>query len=552
MKLKLREIFFFLILSVAFFSCSNNKIENNRLVVGIPADVESLNPMYAINVNEGNVTELLYLSLVEHNWNEEKGEIESAPMLAKSWRWNNDSTEVTLNLRNDVYWSDSVKFTAQDVVFSFDVYSDPKTESVRYGTFEKFYTDTLNHINIAKTFDIVSPTKLKLYFLPHSVPSLFDIDIPIIPKHIFEKIDRKNLTTAEENFHPVSDGPYRLVKWERNQSVILKANENSVFYKPGMIAEVVFKVVPDYNSRLTQLKNGEVDLVEDIKTEDVPEIRKEEKLKIVPVKGREYDYIGWNNIDPEKYNRNKKVAPNKFFGNPKVRKALTYAINRKEILEEFMGNFGEIAVGPVTPIFKGAVDTSIKPYNYNIELAKQMLDEAGWKDKNKDGIREKGGRKFSFTLYVPSNNPRRKYAANVVKNSLKAIGVDAKIEMMELGVFINNLYEKKFNAWIVGWYVPVPIDLHTYWYSDLEQTPLNFVSYQNKEIDNLLNRMEKESSKKRLNKLYVQFQKIIHQDEPVTFLYWIDNLTAYNKRIENADINPLGVVHHVWKWSLKN
>ncbi len=97
------------------------------------------------------------------------------------------------------------------------------------------------------------------------------------------------------------------------------------------------------------------------------------------MKGREYDYIGWNNIDPAAFNKDKKVTPNKFFGSANVRKALTYAINRKEILDSYLNNYGELAVTPVTPIFKNSIDSSIKPYPYDVQKAKELLAEEGWK-----------------------------------------------------------------------------------------------------------------------------------------------------------------------------
>ena len=143
---------------------------------------------------------------------------------------------------------------------------------------------------------------------------------------------------------------------------------------------MIFKIVPDYNSRITQLKKGEVDFVELVKTEDIPELKKADNLNITSQKGREYDYVAWNNIDYELYNKTKKIEPNKFFGSSDVRKALTYGINRKEILDEYMSGHGQLSIGPVSPIFKGAVDSDLKPYEYNPEKAKQLLASEGWKD----------------------------------------------------------------------------------------------------------------------------------------------------------------------------
>ena len=540
-----------IIVLISFQSCKQKTlVESNRVVVALNADVSTLSPLFAFSLDEGSISELLFLSLIQPDWNDAKSNLEIKPMLAKNWEWNKDSSSITFSLRNDVKWSDGENCTVEDVVFSFDVYSDPDVQSRLYGEFGNFYIDKDKHINLKKTFDIISSYSLKINFIPKSKPNLFAIAIPIIPKHIYDKIPRKDFATAKQNMAPVCNGPFLLSSWERDQSLILKANKNSYLYNPDNISELIFKIIPDYNSRLTQLKNGEIDLMDLIRPDDIEDLKQDKSISIIPVKGREYDYIGWNNIDPDDYNKNNKVVPNKFFGSAKVRKALTYAINRKVILEDYLNNYGELAVTPVTPIFKNSIDTSIKAYPYDVYIAKKMLAEEGWRDSNHDGILDKNGIKFSFTLDIPSGNPRREYASTVVKNNLKEIGIEMNVEQLEMPVFQREIINKKVNSWMASWYVPIPIELKPFWYSDLKSTPLNLVSYQNKNVDKLLEEIGRTISDKKLNEIYFKFQKIIHDDEPVTFLYWMDDIVGCNKKIKNIDINPLGVVQKCWNWSI--
>jgi peptide/nickel transport system substrate-binding protein len=544
-------ILLIIILSLLFGNCSKEKTSDNRVIIGISSDIESLNPLFSFSVNEGNISELLFLSLVKHKWNSKTGELESTPMLAKNWQWAKDSSYLIVEIRDDVKWSDGVNTSLDDVIFSFDVYSEPLVQSRLFGSFKNFYCDENNHIDLKRTFQVLSPTRLKINFIPNSVPALFDIDFPVIPKHAFEKIKRNEIQTSEENFKPVSNGPFVLSKWERNQSIILKVNKSSFLYNPGNINELIFKIVPDYVSRINQLKNGEIDLVEDIKTEDILDLQKNENLKIVPVKGREYDYLGWNNIDGDIYCRSKRILPNKYFGDVRVRNALTIAVNRKEILDEFLDNNGELAFSPVSPIFIKAFNSDIKPYDYDTKIAGNLLYQAGWADNNNDGILEKENMKFYFKLYIPAGNPRREFAAKIVKNNLRQIGIETDIESVELGVFIDNLFKRNYDAWMAGWTIPIPIELKSYWFSDLEKTSLNLVGYRNKEIDNLIVLIENEKSVDQKNLLYKRFQEIVHKDQPITFLYWIDNPVAFNKRIENININPLGAVRECWTWTIK-
>ena len=547
--------YFLLIISfISFFvSCNNEKPELvNRAVIAISADLETINPIYSFSVDEGVIDETLFLSLVQFEWNAEAGNLDAKPMLAISWEWASDSSAIIFNLRDDVIWSDGKIFSAEDIIYSFDIYSDPIVQSRYYGAFKNIYKDYEEHIDINKTFEILSPYKLKINFTPGSAPSLLDVVYPIIPKHIYEKLDRKSITTSEINFNPVSNGAYKLKKWERNQMVVLEANKKFFLYKDDMIDEIIFKIVPDYNSRITQLKKGEVDFCELVKPADTKDLKNSNHLAIKPVKGREYDYIGLSNIDVEKYSENQTVYPNKLFGSKKVRQALAYAVNKKEILSEYLNNYGELAATPFSSIFKSYYDESLIPIEYNPKKAKQLLLEDGWNDFDNNGVIEKNGVEFAFTLYIPSGNPLREYAATVIENNLKAIGIEMKPQKLELGAFIEKLYTKKMDAWMASSYIPVPLDLKTIWYSDLEKTPNNFSSYQSTDVDRIIEALDKKASDVEKKDLYLKFQKNIYQDCPVVFLYWTDNIIVYNKRLENITINPFGALQKIWEWEIRN
>lgn len=536
-----------------FVSCNNEKPElMNRAVIAISADLETINPIYSFSVDEGVIDETLFLSLIQFGWNNEAGDLYAEPMLALSWEWASDSSWIIFNLRDDVLWSDGKKFSAEDVVYTFDIYSDPIVQSRFYGSFKHVYQDFEEHIDITKTFEVLTPYKLKMNFTPDSAPALVDIVYPIIPKHIYEKLDRKSITTSEINFNPVSSGAYKLKKWERNQMIVLEADKNSFLYKEDMIKEIIFKIVPDYNSRITQLKKGEVDFCELIKPADTRDLKGFKELKIETVKGREYDYIGLNNIDVEKYSMDNTISSNKFFGSRKIRKALSFAVNKKEILSEYLNNYGELAVTPVSPIFKAYYDDTLKPIEFNLEKAKSLLREEGWSDTNNNGVIEKNGIEFSFTLFIPSGNPLREFATTVIANNLKSIGVVMKIQKLELGAFIENLYTKKMDAWMISSYIPVPLDLKTVWHSNLEKTPNNFASYQSSIVDEIVEALDGKVDEIDRKILLYNFQSNIYNDCPVVFLYWTHNIIVHNNRLDSITIDPFGAIQKIWEWKIRN
>ena len=174
----------------------------------------------------------------------------------------------------------------------------------------------------------------------------------------------------------------------------------------------------------------------------------------------------------------------------------------------------------------------------------------GWVDKNTDGIIERGEVEFKIDIYTNSGNPRREYVATIVKNNLHAIGIDVNIQILESGGFIDGLMKRNFDAWISGWTIPVPIDLYPFWYSDPEVGIFNFSTYQGKVKDEILDSLALKLTEEEKINLYKKLQDIFYNDEPVTFLYWFDNIIAYNKRISKIKLSQLGLVKNAWEWQV--
>ena len=429
------------------------------------------------------------------------------------------------------------------------MFSDPIVQSRLTGTFNFLYTDKDGKIDIEKSFTVISPTEFIIHFPENVAVHINDISIPVIPENIFSDIRRDQLNNSHINYDIVTCGAFKLKKWDKNQSIVLEADSSSFLFNQDQVSEIIFKIVPDYTSRVLQLKKADLDLIELVKVEDMEDLKANVTLKLFNNVGREYDYIGWNNIDPEQFHKGE-IVPNNLFGSKNVRKALTYAINRNEIIEEYLLGQGEVASTPISPIFKSAFNNEIKPYDYNPDEAKKLLAMDGWKDDDNNGILEKDGEEFKFKMYYPVGNPLREYASTVVKNNLKMVGIDVTSEKMELGAFIDNLYDRKLDAWMAGWGVPISFELKPFWYSDPNIGVLNFACYGSSEVDSILNLLDTKVSDDRRNELVKKFQMVIHKDEPVTFLYWTPNIVAYNKRIKNVNITPNGVLVHCWEWTL--
>ncbi|MCW8824651.1 MAG: ABC transporter substrate-binding protein, partial [Ignavibacteriaceae bacterium] len=289
----IKSVTYLTLIFVLMWNCSDQKHQKDeRIIIGIESDVQTINPMYAFSYSEGNLIDLLFMKPAIEIWNDSTGMIEFQPMLAEKWEWNDDHDMLRLYLRKDIFWSDSVPITADDIVYTFDVYSDPKVESRFFGQFKNFYALDDSQIDIKKTFKVISPTILEVYFRKDGDPSLLDINLEIIPKHIWSKYKKEDLPQAQANFEPITSGPFKLIKWEREALISLSIDSSSFLYNPDNIKEIIFKIVPDYKLRITQLKTGAIDIVDNIKSEDIDELKLVEKLNLISLRGRDYDYIG--------------------------------------------------------------------------------------------------------------------------------------------------------------------------------------------------------------------------------------------------------------------
>lgn len=540
-----------ILISLIAGNCSKDQSsDKNVVVIGIPSDVATINPLYAFDLQEGHLTDLLFLKPAMEKWNDSLGLIEFEPMLAESWNVNKDSSFITVNLRDNIFWSDGKPITVDDIIFSFDVYSDPKVNSRLYGLFGNFYSDENLHVDAGKTFRKNSEKSLTIFFKDYKQFSFLDINFAILPSHAYQKISRDDIGTAEINFKPITSGPFKVYKWERDQKIHLIADSSSYLFNGNNVQEIIFKIVPDDFSLFTQLKTGEVDLIEGFEAERVKELNDYEQLTTTSIKGRDFDYLGWNNIDPDAYQK-KQIKPNRFFSSAKIRKALSIAINRNEIFRSVIGKFGQIYDSPISPIFKSYIDSSLFSFDYNPSLAKQMLEDEGWKDNNGDGILEKDNKKFSFNIYSNTGNPIREYAATVIKNNLKEIGIEAETIFVERSELIDGLINKKYDAFLSGWTVQIPLNLDNFRDPVSEKGMFNFSGYNNQEVNDLLANLNPSDSESKKFSTYKSISKILKETEPVTILFWVDNIIVYNKRIKNLKISPLGLYNDAWAWRVE-
>ena len=524
-------------------------VQGGTLNIALINDIDSFNPVVTSpDLSTSAVQDLLFPALASTHWNDSLGYDEYEPLLASSWAIPAEKNCVKFGLRKNVSWSDGRALGLNDIIYSYKLYSDPSSASSNNYLFENFYRDSKSKMDISKSITKINDTAFAIQYVNYVRNPLHVSILKIVPDN-FYGVDLKKLREDPNSLKPISAGPYKLDKWEANQSVSLIRNDNYSLGPKPLIDKIVFKILPEYTSRLTALKTGDIDFMEGIRPEDIKSLASYNNINTLTLRGRNYEFVCWNNIDGKLYQKTGLIKPHPLFGSKNVRKALTMAIDRQEIIDGFIGSYGEICNGPISPIFKWAYNSSIKAIEYNRQKAIQLLAEEGWIDHNNNGTIDKNGKEFIFSLFINAGNPRREFAANMIKGYLKRIGIEVKIEKLEWNLFDTKIVDRELDAFINGIGVSSDINPYEFWYSDLKKAQMNDPGFQNKRVDEIIIAANK-LSQKDAAPYWKEFQEIIHDEQPCTFLYWYANVIGYNKRVHNLQSNIWDPYNQISLWWL--
>lgn len=540
-------------ITLLFIACGKKSgTEDSRpgtAVVGVTSDVDNFNPVVSTEAIASQVNGTMFPSIFDLSFDMGEGRLIYKPMLARAWEFQNDGKDVILHLRDDVRWEDGVPVTAEDIKFSFSLYGDPEVGSHRRNYVDNMiFTD--GKFDVEKSITVVDDTTMIFHFALQDPEQLFHINLQPIPKHIYRNANRKSLRTNPNNSTPVSAGPFRLVKWTRDQEIVLGKNTRCNLPYPAKLERVILRVINEPTTRLAELKKGTLDMMFPIYPENVKDIEENyPQIRLEKLPPRGYDYIGWANIDFETYNEKKIIKAHALFGSKRVRQAMTYGINRQGIIDGFLGEYGELAITDFSPVFRWAMNTNLQPYAYDPQKSRQLLKAEGWEDHDGDGMLDKDGKKFEFTLNYNAGNARRAYAATIIQDNLKQLGIKVNLAAVEGVVFFDNIAKKKYDAFLAGFSVGLAIDPSDKWSADITN-PFNNTGFQNKRVDGLIKLGRSVKVDRDAAPFWKELQAMLHEEQPETFLYWIKDIVGINRRLRNTRINILGQMDQMWDWTI--
>ena len=482
-------------------------------------DASYLNPILASDSASGDINGFVYNGLVKYDKN-----INLVGDLAESWEVSKDGLEITFHLRRNVRWHDGEPFTGEDVKFTYEKLVDPNIRT-------PYASDYL----MIKRLEVVDPYTVKIRYKEPFSPGMESWGMGIIPKHIFEKGDFNN---HPANRHPIGTGPYKFVEWKTDERIVLEASGDYFEGRP-YIDRIIYRIVPDQAVQFLELKRGTVDTMgltpDQFQKEAVGKDFLENFNKFrYPSFG--YTYLGFNLRNP-------------LFQDKRVRQAITYAINREEIIDGVLLALGQISTGPFPPT-SWAYNKDVPLYGHNPEKAKKLLYNCGWQDRDGNGILEKDGMPFSFTLMTNQGNKMRELCATIIQSNLKEVGIEVKIRILEWAAFIHQYIDKKnFDAVILGWSLSRDPDQFSIWHSSqVKEGQYNFVSYSNPEVDRLLVEGRRTFAIEKRREIYHKIHAILADEQPYTFLYVADALPVVHRRFHGIEVAPAGIGYNFIKW----
>ena len=248
-----------------------------------------------------------------------------------------------------------------------------------------------------------------------------------------------------------------------------------------------------------------------------------------------YSYIGWNQKRP-------------WFSDRRVRRALAMLTNRPAILEKLNYGLGKIVSGPFYFESKD-YDGSIEPVPYDPDQARRLLREAGWEDHDRDGVLDKDGVPFRFEFLISSGRRFAERLADILKEDLQKAGIRMEIRKVEWALFTKYLDERNFDAVTLGWSIGLEQDPYQLWHSSQIERGSNFVGFDNAEADRIIEEARPEFDRGRRAALYRRLHRIVHEEQPYTFLFASPNLVALHQRFENVVVYPTGVDPLEWRIS---
>ena len=481
-----------------------------RRLVGEPS---TLNAVLQSGLPEQQVLQYVARSLVDVD-----ARLALVPGLAERWEVSPDGLEYRFFLAPDAEWEDGTPVTSADAVFTIRKAADPKVPSP---VFKPLFADL-------ERVEAIDARSFRARFRRRDGERGFAFTVPLLPEKRFAG---KNFARVRENRAPLSNGPYRLLEWKTQRSIELERNPR---WKgtPGNFDRILFRVVPENAVAYRSLVEGDLDeawIDKSLKERSATDRRFAACCRVVEFYNLDYNYIALNNRSP-------------LFSDVRVRRALTMLLDRPAIVRGLYGGSARMISGPWAPD-SPAYDATVTPLPFDPRAAIALLEQAGWRDTDRDGTRDSGGRELEFDLLLSAGSTAGRQINEIFALELSRAGVKARLRTLEWASFIERVdtgdYEAASLAWAASDANPDP---YPYWHSSqIPPAGGNIAFYSNRAADELMEEARAELDPEKRRAIYHRLHRVFRDDPPVLFVVNASQKYAFRSRVRGIVTSPLGL-----------
>lgn len=501
-----------------------------QLIYGTLQEPNTLNPLLSDLMATAEVGRLVFSGLVT---SDDKGQwmpdlAVEVPTL-QNGGVSADGLTVTYKLRSGVTWHDGVPFSAEDVRFTWNLIMNGQNKVVSQEGY-----NFISAIDIPDNQTVV--VRFKEYYAPYL--TLFST---ILPKHKLEGI--QDLNKASFNRMPIGTGPFKFKEWRIAESISFEANGAYFQGRPALDA-ILYKIIPDTNILLTQLKSGDIDLVTNIVPAQLEQFKAVANVKTMITPSMVWEHLDFN-------------LDNSLFQDVRVRQAIQLGVDRQALVATTLRNVAGVALTDQPP-FSWAYNGNVKLGGRDVNAAKELLSQAGWLPGT-DGICAKEGRKLTFTLVTTNGNKMREAVAQQLAQQLKDIGILLQVQYVDVpGFFADVLKNRRFEAAMYAWVAGIDPENSRLWHSKYIPGRVNgfdgqnYSGWRNPEIDKLTEQGKMTVDMEQRKQIYYRIQEVMVQEVPVIPLYYRATIDVVKNNIANYRPNPTpaGNFWNAWQWGI--
>ena len=498
-------------------------------VNGLGAGIKTITPLVSSDSIASQIQDYVLESLITRD----PDTLEWTGLIAQDWTISDDGLIITFNLRNDVYFSDGEALDSADVVFSFDFIMNEKIQAPRH----RAYLDKIDNVKANGPHQVIYTFK-EPYF------EAFDLagGLQVMPEHFYKEYLETPQVFNDSKGILMGTGPYQLADpkgWTSdNGNVELIRNSRYWGDIQPSYDRIIWRVIENASARLTTYRNGDIDsygarpieyekLQKDMQITD-----KSQQFEFMPpVVG--YSYIGWNQEQDGKPT---------LFADKKVRQAMTYLIDRDKIIKDIFLGHAETAISPFNPRSKQHNPT-LSARTYDIEKGKALLKEAGFEDRDNNGVLENAaGEPFEFKIIYAQSNEDTQRMILLLKDLYAKAGVKLIPSPQEWTVMLELLDKKDFQAITLGWTSGIETDIYQMFHGSQAKTNGdNFINYRSDKLDKLIDEARKTVDPEKRFPIWQQAEAVMYDEQPYTFLLRRKTLAFIDKRLSNLKLTKLGL-----------